>query len=239
MPKKKTHEQFIQELNEIQPNIEVLGTYINTNTPILCRCKIDNHVWYPRPKHLLSNHGCPKCSTNKNSKRRTKTNEDFINEFNEKFPNSNIEILSEYVGVYDYIKCRCLLDDNIWEITPHNLLKGRGCPECAKRNFQGENNPRWNPTITDEEREIGRNYSDYKEWRESVFKRDNYTCQVTGKQGRLVAHHLYSYDINKEKRLDIDNGITILEEIHRKFHLMYGYGNNTLEQWNEFINNLR
>lgn len=119
------------------------------------------------------------------------------------------------------------------------MLKGRGCPKCSQRKFCGENNPRWNSELTDEERETGRNYSDYKEWREKVFQRDNYTCQVTGKQGRLVAHHLYSYDKNKNKRLDINNGITILEEIHKQFHSIYGYGNNTLEQWEEFINNLK
>ena len=58
-------------------------------------------------------------------------------------------------------------------------------------------------------------------------------------KGRLIAHHIYSYDNNKELRLDIDNGITVLEEIHLQFHSIYGYGNNNLEQWNEFLNSLK
>lgn len=28
------------------------------------------------------------------------------------------------------IKCRCLIDNNIWEARPINLLRGVGCPKC-------------------------------------------------------------------------------------------------------------
>ena len=236
--RKKTHEEFIKELEIKQPDIEVLGKYINNNTPLLCRCKIDGHEWNPRPKHLLSNHGCPICGLKSNSKHRTKTNEEFIKEFNTKFPNSNIELLSEYTGVNDYINCKCMIDGHEWKVTAHNLLRGRNCPECHRRKFCGENNPRWNPELTNEDRETGRNYQEYKDWRETVFQRDEYTCQVTGKKGRIVAHHIYSYDKHKNLRLDVNNGITVLEEIHLQFHSLYGYGNNDLEQWNEFLNSL-
>lgn len=33
--------------------------------------------------------------------------------------------------------------------------------------------------------------------------------------------------------------ICITETIHKLFHSIYGYGNNTLEQWNDFINNYK
>lgn len=32
MPKKKTHEQFIEELSKVNSKVEVLGTYVNTHT---------------------------------------------------------------------------------------------------------------------------------------------------------------------------------------------------------------
>lgn len=38
---KRTHEELIAELENINPNIEVLGKYVNSTTKILCRCKID------------------------------------------------------------------------------------------------------------------------------------------------------------------------------------------------------
>ena len=240
MAKKRTHEEFIIILNKINPNIEVLGEYKNNNTPILCRCLIDGYTWTPRPKHLLDGKGCPKCGKNKSSKSRTKTHDSFIKEFYKKFPNSKIEILGEYVGAEEYIECKCIECEYEWKITPHNLLKGKGCPKCAIKRRMGSNNCRYNPNITDEEREVGRNYSNYKEWRTKCFERDNYTCQVTGEKGtRLEVHHIYSYDNNKELRLDINNGITISKEIHKQFHSIYGYGNNTLEQWEEFIKSLK
>lgn len=59
----KTKEQFIKELKEANPNIEVLGDYVNTHTKIKCRCKIDGAIWNAYPANLLNNSaGCPCCN---------------------------------------------------------------------------------------------------------------------------------------------------------------------------------
>ena len=101
----------------------------------------------------------------------------------------------------------------------------------------GENNPNYNPNKTDEEREQQRNIIGYDKWRNEVYKRDNYTCQYCNdnKGGNLVAHHKNSYDWCKEERTDINNGVTLCEECHKKFHDIYGYGNNTKEQFEQFL----
>ena len=102
----------------------------------------------------------------------------------------------------------------------------------------GEKHPRWNPNLTQEERERGRKIEGYSEFIKNVFERDNYTCQVTGiRGGDLVVHHLYSYNKYRCLRTAIENGVTVSKEIHKEFHNIYGYGNNTEEQWNEFIEN--
>jgi hypothetical protein len=106
----------------------------------------------------------------------------------------------------------------------------------------GENHYRWNYNLTDEEREIGRGYPEYYEWRKTVFERDGYTCQICGdnRGGNLVAHHLDGYNWCIERRLDITNGITLCDDndcqntCHPKFHNHYGYGDNTEEQFWEF-----
>lgn len=236
----KTEEQFINEMMIKHPNIEILGEYKGTHCKIKVKCKIDKHEWETEPNNLLQGIGCPKCAIRDNTLNQTKTHEEFMNELEEKNSHfNNIEILGEYIKNNIKIKCRCKIDSYEWEATPTNLLNGTGCPECKRRRFIGENNPRYNPNLTQEDREKDRKCNpDYTKFIKEVLKRDNYTCQVTGKRGGdLVVHHLYSYNKYPCLRTVIDNGITISKEIHKEFHEIYGYGDNTEEQFIDFLVN--
>lgn len=57
----RTHGEFVKEMDEANPNIAILGTFINVNSKVRCKCKICGHEWEAAPKHLLAGHGCPKC----------------------------------------------------------------------------------------------------------------------------------------------------------------------------------
>lgn len=111
--------------------------------------------------------------------------------------------------------------------------------ECYRSNIGGENNPYWNPDITDEEREVSRKYPEYSEWRLKVFERDSYTCKACSDDtgGNLVAHHVLNYSEHRELRTEISNGLTLCECCHRDFHGIYGYRNNTENQMNEYLLN--
>lgn len=101
----------------------------------------------------------------------------------------------------------------------------------------GEENPNYNFQKTDEERENGRLIMGYTEWRNSVYQRDNYTCVCCkdDKGGKLNAHHIESYDWCREKRLDLQNGVTLCETCHTEFHKTFGFGGNTKEQFKQFM----
>lgn len=71
MPKKKTHEEFIKELKDIQPNINIISKYINSSQKVKCNCLVCNNIWEAKASHLLSGHGCPNC--NKPKKKRHMT----------------------------------------------------------------------------------------------------------------------------------------------------------------------
>ena len=109
---------------------------------------------------------------------------------------------------------------------------------CSQKYHKKENHPMWDSTISEQERLIKRYYFDYKEWRKIIWKRDDYSCKYCGKRGgKLIAHHLDGYNWCIEKRTDVNNGITLCLICHKKFHSIYGYGNNTLEQYLEFEEN--
>ena len=56
---------FVIRLEKVNPDIEVLGEYINRETDIKCRCKKCGYVWHPKPYNLLYGKptGCPKCQS--------------------------------------------------------------------------------------------------------------------------------------------------------------------------------
>lgn len=107
--------------------------------------------------------------------------------------------------------------------------------------YSGENSPIYNHNKPVNERIAERKYVGYYEWRKQVYKRDNYSCQCCGddKGGNLVAHHILNYSEHKELRIDINNGITLCKDCHKKFHDTYGYTNNNKEQLNDFLKNIQ
>ena len=57
----------------------------------------------------------------------------------------------------------------------------------------------------------------WKIWRESVFERDNYTCQDCGQiGGYLEPHHIKPKSKYPKLIYDINNGITYCIECHMK-----------------------
>ena len=118
------------------------------------------------------------------------------------------------------------------------------CKNCANKlngkRIRGENHPSYNPDIDDEDRVDRRLSGENKKWRYEVYKRDSYTCQCClSNNNDLNAHHLDGYNWCKEKRFDVENGITLCTDCHRDFHKNYGYGNNTKNQFNEFLENYK
>ena len=67
-----------------------------------------------------------------------------------------------------------------------------------------------------------RNSEEYVQWRESIFSRDNWTCQECGarsKSGSIIeihAHHIKPFATFPEVRFEIDNGITLCKKCHHK-----------------------
>ncbi len=106
-----------------------------------------------------------------------------------------------------------------------------------KGKYIGNKSPKWKGNLISENERARKNFQNIL-WRKSVMQRDNWTCQKTGKRGgNLVAHHINNFADFPELRFAIDNGITLLESEHIKFHKIYGKRNNTREQLLDYLNN--
>jgi hypothetical protein len=117
--------------------------------------------------------------------------------------------------------------------------KGKELPIEMRRKIseanRGEKGSNWKGGITSINGII-RSGIESRLWRESVFMRDDWTCQKTGiKGGRLRAHHLQNFSQYPELRFEISNGITLSKEAHKEFHKRYGNKDNTREQLEEFL----
>ena len=71
--KRKDTNAFISEMAKIQPEIEVIGEYVNNKTPILLRCIMCGMEWTAAPNALIKKHnrgtGCPHCNSSKGEKK--------------------------------------------------------------------------------------------------------------------------------------------------------------------------
>lgn len=110
--------------------------------------------------------------------------------------------------------------------------------EAIRRSVTGNQNINWKGGIAKIDR-LCRTMREYYEWRTEIFQRDNFTCKDCNRHGGyLTVHHIKSFSlILKENKIatrqearecdelwDLDNGIVLCEECHRKTDNYAGRG---------------
>ena len=109
----KTHEQYIWELKQILPQINVLEKYVGGRVKILHECTMCKHIWSVKPDQLLHGKGCPVCSG-----RTTGPAPEYKN--------------SIWASEYKDLFSRYLTEDQMKQITPHSGKKLEIiCPDCG------------------------------------------------------------------------------------------------------------
>lgn len=145
-----------------------------------------------------------------------------------------------------WFKCPVEKHDDYFQKIANAVIYQFRCPDCSldetSERMRGEGNYFWKGGINGENDTL-RHRREYKDWRESVYQRDNYTCQCCGSYGgRLNAHHINQFSNYPELRYDVNNGITLCENCHDStkdgsFHNIYGTHNTTSSQLREYILN--
>ena len=122
----KTHEQFVEEVRNVNPDITVVGTYINAYTKIEFRCK-EGHEWVTTPSSVLAGKTCLTCVNIQSGLRQRKSQEQFVEEVRNLHP--DITVVGEYVNSKTKIEFMCS-KGHVWKTAPHNILDGCSCPTC-------------------------------------------------------------------------------------------------------------
>ena len=142
MSKIKTHNEFIDKLEKINPNILILSSFQNlTKSKVKCRCKICGYEWETLPNSLLKGHGCKICNKKPKGEFKYRVGDKILSE------GRNLVIIDrEYrqwihprtsiVSNRKYYKYRCLdCGNEDWIIESRLLYKhSNGCNVC-KSNF--------------------------------------------------------------------------------------------------------
>lgn len=165
----------------------------------------------------------------------------------------NLELSNDYVFPDNFlctnkfpVICKNHSENGIQHRTLDAIIHSKYCCIYGRYDSQkGENNCNWNNGSTSNTEKIRKSIK-YKNWRNSVFKRDNYTCQCCGdnRGNNLQAHHLYNFAEYEDLRFNVNNGITLCNKCHdfnqiSSFHNIYGSRNNTPEQLQEYIKNYK
>ena len=139
------------------------------------------------------------------------------------FPENYSDLMRDKLGKGKYFNC--LKCGKEYYVPLRRIKASIGIKYCSRKctghAIAKEKNPRWNGGKTHPNRAF-RSNPEYKLWRESVFKRDAYTCKFcgarssNGKTVYLQAHHIKPFALYPEHRLDINNGVTLCLPCHKK-----------------------
>lgn len=96
---------------------------------------------------------------------------------------------------------------------------GKKRPNRSKSHIEkqsGKNHWNWKGGKSSE-KHLLRGQIQWKNWRNLIFERDNYTCQECGKKKcYLEPHHIIPIREDKTKLFEINNGITLCRPCHQK-----------------------
>lgn len=187
---------------------------------LLCSCG----VIHTKQASNCKTHGfqCPACGRKlQDLTRRTPLGE--ISAHLESFGSRLIEVSYPEGSANVRFLCSCGSEvERLWKklirTDAENQAVCLSCSYKSRRVPSGEAHPNFNPLLSDEQRENKWGHEDDL-WSNAVLVSADYTCAITGVRGeRLAAHHLWSRRRVPALKYDLENGLCLAYEVHRKFH---------------------
>lgn len=123
---------FKERMKDVNIKVDVIGDYIDRNTPVKCKCLLCGDIFMGNVGSLLNGSTHNDCKNN--VKKKSKTHEWFLNQINNRYPNEYI-FLTKYTKKKSSIKIKHIKCGYEWCTTPDALLNSKSshapCPKCS------------------------------------------------------------------------------------------------------------
>ena len=122
MSKRKTHEEFVQELklsNKYFNDFILMSEYTGIKNKVKCKCKKCGYEWDTIAEVLKRGCGCPCCANERNKKSQARPLDDFLDELYS--VRNDIEYVCGYSSMKKEATFRCKKHNELIETTPPNI----------------------------------------------------------------------------------------------------------------------
>lgn len=126
MVRKKTHEEFLEEVKElVGEEYEVIGKYVNSKKKIAVKHNECGYEYDVQAGSFLRGARCPKCSG-----KMKKNTEIFKQEVHE-LVGDEYEVIGKYVKSSEKIEMKHTKCGHKYDVVPSGFLNGRRCSKCS------------------------------------------------------------------------------------------------------------
>lgn len=137
MPRRKTHDEFVSEMEQTHPNLRVIGEYKGDKEYVDVYCVIHNYIFPTKPNWLHHGSNCKFCYNDRRGDSLRKPIQQLLKEMNEKHNNKykypNLE--NEYKNNKSRITILCPIHGEFPQTVNHHL-QGQGCWKCNQSHLE-------------------------------------------------------------------------------------------------------
>lgn len=135
MSKKKTQEEFEEQVRQKYPHLSVIGKYQTARKPIRMRCNIHDYEYEAYAGAVLkTTTGCKYCGIDHVAECKRKTHKQFLSEIGDVA--NKVIFLEPYHDMKSKIKVQCVRCGYIYMACPDALKAGNTCKKCAMKYVQ-------------------------------------------------------------------------------------------------------
>lgn len=127
---KMTDDEFKGRLLKISRTIVSIDEYRGYDEKIKLKCLVCDSYWKSTPHHVLSGHGCPKCSS-RISGEKSRKNYDYFKSQVSILGDGEYLVIGEYITNKTQVKMLHLKCGQTWFVRPDSFLFSNSrCPRC-------------------------------------------------------------------------------------------------------------